>query len=91
MKPFKQGIKWSPVLLGPLSYLYLGKEGRRELTAWLVLPACWPPAKQILAKLAKLGVEWVQIDEAILALELEKQWADSFKPGAQVIQGSDCY
>ncbi|MCW0469042.1 hypothetical protein OH492_08190 [Vibrio chagasii] len=38
-----------------------------------------------------MGVEWVQIDEAILALELEKQWADSFKPGAQVIQGSDCY
>ncbi|WP_241823442.1 5-methyltetrahydropteroyltriglutamate--homocysteine S-methyltransferase, partial [Vibrio vulnificus] len=40
----------------------------------------------ILAKLAKQGVEWVQIDEPILALELEKSWLDAFKLAYQVIR-----
>ncbi len=52
-----------------------------------LLPRLLTAYQAILAKLAKLGVEWVQIDEPILALELENKCADSFKFAYQVIQG----
>lgn len=81
------GHKVKPVLLGPLSYLYLGKEVDEGFDRLTLLPRLLTAYQAILAKLAKLGVEWIQIDEPILALELEKQWADSFKLAYQVIQG----
>ncbi|MFA0464580.1 5-methyltetrahydropteroyltriglutamate--homocysteine S-methyltransferase, partial [Vibrio sp. 10N.261.45.F1] len=76
-----------PVLLGPLSYLYLGKEVEEGFDRLSLLPRLLTAYQAILAKLSKLGVEWVQIDEPILALELDNQWVDSFKLAYQVIQG----
>ena len=83
----KEGHKVKPVLLGPLSYLYLGKEVEEGFDRLSLLPRLLTAYQGILAKLAKLGVEWVQVDEPILSLELEKPWADSFKLAYQVIQG----
>ncbi|MFA0520361.1 5-methyltetrahydropteroyltriglutamate--homocysteine S-methyltransferase, partial [Vibrio sp. 10N.222.55.E8] len=74
-------------LLGPLSYLYLGKEVEAGFDRLSLLPRLLTAYQAILAKLTKLGVEWVQIDEPILSLELESRWADSFKLAYQVIQG----
>ena len=48
-------------------------EGKLQL-----LPALLPVYNQILAKLAAQGVEWVQIDEPILSLELPQTWLDAF-------------
>ncbi|MFS1905617.1 5-methyltetrahydropteroyltriglutamate--homocysteine S-methyltransferase [Vibrio lentus] len=83
----KAGHKVKPVLLGPLSYLYLGKEVEEDFDRLSLLPRLLTAYQAILAKLAKLGVEWVQIDEPILSLELETKWVDSFKLAYQVIQG----
>ncbi|MFA0504385.1 5-methyltetrahydropteroyltriglutamate--homocysteine S-methyltransferase [Vibrio sp. 10N.222.54.B12] len=83
----KAGHKVKPVLLGPLSYLYLGKEVEEGFDRLTLLPRLLTAYQAILVKLAKLGVEWVQIDEPILSLELETKWADSFKLAYQVIQG----
>ncbi|WGW01591.1 5-methyltetrahydropteroyltriglutamate--homocysteine S-methyltransferase [Vibrio sp. YMD68] len=82
----KAGHKVKPVLLGPLSYLYLGKEVEQDFDRLTLLPRLLTAYQAILSKLASLGVEWVQIDEPILSLELEEKWLDSFKLAYQVIQ-----
>lgn len=60
------GIETRPVLLGPVSYLTLGKR-KSDDVAW---GGMWESImfvyEQILGKLADQGVEWVQIDEPCL-------------------------
>ncbi|MDR9826697.1 5-methyltetrahydropteroyltriglutamate--homocysteine S-methyltransferase [Vibrio sp. FNV 38] len=80
------GHKVKPVLLGPLSYLYLGKEVEDGFDRLSLLPRLIVAYQQIIAKLEALGVEWVQIDEPILALELEKPWLGSFKLAYQMLR-----
>ncbi|MCG6284449.1 5-methyltetrahydropteroyltriglutamate--homocysteine S-methyltransferase [Vibrio diabolicus] len=80
------GHKVKPVLLGPVSYLYLGKEVEEGFDRLTLLPRLLTAYQAILAKLASQGVEWVQIDEPILSLELESQWDDAFKLAYQVIR-----
>ncbi|MFB1068705.1 5-methyltetrahydropteroyltriglutamate--homocysteine S-methyltransferase [Vibrio diabolicus] len=80
------GHKVKPVLLGPVSYLYLGKEVEEGFDRLTLLPRLLTAYQAILAKLASQGVEWVQIDEPILSLELESQWADAFKLAYQVVR-----
>ena len=80
------GHNVKPVLLGPLSYLYLGKEVEEGFDRLSLLPRLLAAYQAILAKLEKLGVEWVQIDEPILTLQLDSRWLDSFKLAYQVLQ-----
>ncbi|CAE6948306.1 Catalyzes the transfer of a methyl group from 5-methyltetrahydrofolate to homocysteine resulting in methionine formation [Vibrio sp. B1REV9] len=82
----KAGHSVKPVLLGPLSYLYLGKEVEEGFDRLALLPRLLAAYQAILAKLASQGVKWVQIDEPILSLELEEKWADAFKLAYQVIR-----
>jgi 5-methyltetrahydropteroyltriglutamate--homocysteine methyltransferase len=71
------GINAKPVLIGPLTYLWLGKtiDGSDKLA---LLPRLLPVYAQLLAKLAEQGVEWVQIDEPILVTELDAKWQQAF-------------
>jgi len=39
-----------------------------------------PAYERLLAQLKALGVEWVQIDEPVLGLELDQTWRDAFAP-----------
>ncbi|WP_374512248.1 5-methyltetrahydropteroyltriglutamate--homocysteine S-methyltransferase [Niveibacterium sp.] len=69
-----------PVLIGPLSFLYLSRSatpGRGLLARAAELAECYA---NLLAELARLGVAWVQIDEPILALELPADWLAAFAP-----------
>ncbi len=68
------GISPKAVLIGPLTYLYLGKESKPGFSRLDLLPRLLPVYREILAQLASLGVEWVQIDEPLLALDLEDEW-----------------
>lgn len=62
------GITTRPVILGPVSFLALGK--RRDQGSTLeLLPRLLPVYTQLLEKLAAVGAEWVQIDEPVLALD----------------------
>jgi 5-methyltetrahydropteroyltriglutamate--homocysteine methyltransferase len=81
------GHKVKPVLLGPVTYLWLGKEKDEEFDRLSLLNKVLPVYKQILAELAKRNIEWVQIDEPALVLELEQEWLDAFKPAYDVLQG----
>lgn len=72
-----QGIQAKPVLVGPVTYLALGKAkdgaGKLELLQRLL-----PVYAQLLDVLAAQGVEWVQIDEPILVTELDADWQHAF-------------
>ncbi len=83
------GINAKPVLIGPLTYLFLGKEKHAGLRRLQLLPKLIPVYREILARLKALGVEWVQIDEPILALDLPQEWIDALAPTyADLVQGA---
>lgn len=62
-----------PVLIGPLTLLHLGK-CKQPFDVLQLLPRLVPEYLQLLRELAELGVEWVQIDEPILTLDLDEDW-----------------
>jgi 5-methyltetrahydropteroyltriglutamate--homocysteine methyltransferase len=73
------GILTRPVLLGPISFLLLGKSVDDALTDTLsLLPSLLPVYEELLTLLANAGAEWVQIDEPALILDLDKRVKDSF-------------
>jgi len=65
-----QGIKTKPVLLGPLSFLLLGKCEDSSLDVLSLLDGLLPVYAEILGTLRELGAEWVQMDEPALVLDL---------------------
>ena len=68
-----------PTLVGPLTLLWLGKKkeefGCRVAT---LLPKLLPAYAQLLRELAAEGVDWIQIDEPILAVDAPKPYLDAF-------------
>ena len=68
------GILPKVTLIGPLTYLYLGKETEPGFSRLDLLPNLLPVYRDILKQLTALGVEWVQIDEPILTLDLDNEW-----------------
>jgi len=75
-----EGHRVKAVLLGPLSFLWLGKEKEAGFDRFDLLEKLLPIYDEILARLKKLGVEWVQIDEPILGLDLPEKWRLAFEP-----------
>lgn len=73
-----QGINAKPVLLGPVTYLWLAKEkdGSNRLD---LLERILPVYSQLLNELAAAGAQWVQIDEPALVTELDAQWKNAFE------------
>ncbi|KQU83523.1 5-methyltetrahydropteroyltriglutamate--homocysteine methyltransferase [Variovorax sp. Root318D1] len=67
------------VLLGPLSFLYLGKEKEAGFDRFSLLDALLPVYEEVLNRLKQQGVEWVQIDEPILGLDLPDGWRNAFE------------
>src|SRR5690606_16803154 len=64
-----QGFNARPAIIGPVTYLLLGKE-RDGGDALALLPRLLPVYEQLLAAFKAAGAEWVQIDEPYLALDL---------------------
>ncbi|WP_239953179.1 5-methyltetrahydropteroyltriglutamate--homocysteine S-methyltransferase [Pantoea sp. Z09] len=82
------GHKVKPVLLGPVTYIWLGKVKGEPFDRLSLLSEILPIYQQVLAELKKRDIEWVQIDEPALALELPQAWREAFRPAYQVLQGS---
>ncbi|MBO0995104.1 5-methyltetrahydropteroyltriglutamate--homocysteine S-methyltransferase [Bacillus sp. SD088] len=78
------GIKGKPVILGPISFLKLGK-GYKETEFNTLLKEFLPLYIQILKELEAEGVEWVQIDEPIFVTELAEQEIALIKQTYQAI------
>lgn len=77
-----QGVKAKPVIIGPITYLAIGKE-KDSCDRFALLDRLLPVYVDLLNTLAAQGVEWVQIDEPILVTELEagldKAFAKAYK------------
>lgn len=75
------GIQTRPVLVGPVSFLHLGKADRGQSVQPIdLLEKLLPVYEELLAKLKEAGATTVQIDEPILVLDLPAKAKAAFKP-----------
>jgi len=79
-----QGVKAKPVIIGPVTYLAVGKakDGSDKLA---LLPRLLPVYVELLAALAARGIDWVQVDEPILVTELSAEWRAAFRTAYDVL------
>lgn len=68
-----QDVKAKPVLIGPVTYLWLGK-AKDAANKLDLLNKILPLYSELLDELAARGVDWVQIDEPCLVTELDEDW-----------------
>lgn len=73
-----QDIHAKPVIIGPVTYLWLGKskDGSDKLA---LLDDLIVTYAQLFTELENAGVEWVQIDEPILVTELSQEWQHALR------------
>ncbi|KAI1269514.1 5-methyltetrahydropteroyltriglutamate-homocysteine S-methyltransferase [Xylariaceae sp. FL1019] len=75
------GITTRPVLVGPVSFLHLGKADRGQSVDPIdLLEKLLPVYEQLLVQLKEAGAETVQIDEPILVFDLPAKSKAAFKP-----------
>lgn len=72
------GIKTKPVLIGPVSYLLLGKEKEEGFERIDLLDNLLPVYFEILEKLQAENAEYIQLDEPFLALNLSEKERNAF-------------
>ncbi|MPZ41456.1 MAG: 5-methyltetrahydropteroyltriglutamate--homocysteine S-methyltransferase, partial [Rhizobiales bacterium] len=65
------GYQTRPVLLGPVTFLKLGKSKDGSLDPLSLLGGLLPVYIDVLRRLAANGAEWVQLDEPCLVLDLD--------------------
>ncbi|MGH8454073.1 MAG: 5-methyltetrahydropteroyltriglutamate--homocysteine S-methyltransferase, partial [Nevskiales bacterium] len=82
------GLNAKPVLLGPLTYLWLGKTKGTAFDKLELLAGLLPVYRQILERLRQQGVSWVQIDEPILSLDLPAGWLAAFATTYAALEGT---
>lgn len=82
------GYRVKPVIAGPLTYLWLGKTKGSAFDKLSLLEPLLTAYTELLARLKTTGVEWVQIDEPILVLDLPQEWKDAFESAYHRIQGA---
>lgn len=79
-KPFDEfrealgiGILTKPVLLGPVSFLRMAKCRGAAFDKLSLLERLVPVYALILKELGKLGAEWIQLDEPVLAMDMDER------------------
>lgn len=81
------GVNPRPVLIGPVTYLSLSKS-KDDSDPLDLLDKIIPIYKQILETLARQGIEWVQIDEPILVLDLTSAQKNALKQTYESLKSS---
>lgn len=72
------GQKAKPVLVGPVSYLLLGKEKELHFDRIDLIKKLVPVYINIINRLKEQGAEWIQLDEPCLVLDLSKKDKEAF-------------
>ena len=75
----KLGYHTRPVLLGPVTYLTLGKSKDSALDPMTLLPGLLPVYVEALRALAGSGADWVQIDEPCLVVDLDEATCEALR------------
>ncbi|ORY60112.1 5-methyltetrahydropteroyltriglutamate-homocysteine S-methyltransferase [Pseudomassariella vexata] len=82
------GINTRPVLVGPVSFLHLGKADRGQSVDPIdLLEKLLPVYEQLLVQLKQAGAETVQIDEPVLVFDLPSKTKAAFKPTYEKFAG----
>ena len=79
------GVKGKPVIIGPVTYLWLGK-AKDDSDRLALLPKLLPVYGALLDTFAAQGVEWVQIDEPALVTELDLAWQQAFMTAYEALE-----
>jgi 5-methyltetrahydropteroyltriglutamate--homocysteine methyltransferase len=74
----QSGVNAKPVIVGPVTYLWLSKE-KDDSNRLGLLNKLLPAYGELLEKLADAGAQWVQIDEPALVTELDSRWQQAFE------------
>ncbi|YAF61844.1 5-methyltetrahydropteroyltriglutamate-homocysteine methyltransferase [Pseudomonas sp. E102] len=83
-----QGHRVKPAVIGPLTYLWQGKANDGDIDKLDLLERLLPVYGDVLNRLKAQGVEWVQIDEPILTLDLPLAWRSAFERAYHILQYS---
>jgi 5-methyltetrahydropteroyltriglutamate--homocysteine methyltransferase len=67
------GINAKPVIIGPVSYLLLGKEKETGFNRIDLIDNLLPVYIEILDKLQQQGAKWIQFDEPFLCMDLSQE------------------
>ncbi|UDG80825.1 5-methyltetrahydropteroyltriglutamate--homocysteine methyltransferase [Candidatus Hartigia pinicola] len=81
------GYQIKPVLIGPLTYLWLGKVKGESFDRLSLLNELIDVYQKILSRLSQQGIEWVQLDEPTLVLDLPNEWKEAYKIAYQALTG----
>jgi 5-methyltetrahydropteroyltriglutamate--homocysteine methyltransferase len=73
------GLITKPVLIGPVSFLLLGKEKEQGFDRIDHVKNLLPVYLELLRKLDNLNVQWVQFDEPFLSLDLNEKSKKAFE------------
>lgn len=83
----QQGVNAKPVIIGPVTYLWLCKEKDASNRIQL-LDKLLPAYQLLLDKLVDAGAEWIQIDEPALVMDLESDWQQAFEKAYALLSKS---
>lgn len=82
------GYLTRPVVIGPVTFLSLGKMRAGDGDAIALLPKLLPVYQQLLAELKAAGAQWVQIDEPFLAMDLSQAQKDAYEEAYKTLATS---
>jgi len=73
------GVNAKPVIIGPLTYLLLGKEKEEGFDKLDLIGNLLPVYIEILKDLQSHGAEWIQFDEPFLGLDLSEKAKETYQ------------
>ncbi|CAJ52362.1 5-methyltetrahydropteroyltriglutamate--homocysteine S-methyltransferase [Haloquadratum walsbyi] len=82
------GIDTRPVLIGPVSFLLLGKTQSEDLNSLDLLEELLPVYTEALQRLADTGAQAVQIDEPALVFELDNEEQVAYTEAYEVLNNA---
>ncbi len=68
-----------PVILGPVSYLLLGREVGSDFHRLSLLKKLIPVYVEILQRLTDYGADWIQVDEPFLCMDIDEKTRQAFR------------
>jgi 5-methyltetrahydropteroyltriglutamate--homocysteine methyltransferase len=79
------GFSGKPVLVGPVSFLLLGKARAARFDRLELLDALLPVYAEVLGRLAAAGATWVQVDEPALMLDRTPEERSAFRTAYRLL------
>ncbi|MFO8233889.1 MAG: 5-methyltetrahydropteroyltriglutamate--homocysteine S-methyltransferase [Bacteroidales bacterium] len=80
------GVNPKPVMIGPVSFLLLGKEKEKNFNRLDLIDSLLPVYFEILNHLKENGARWIQFDEPFLALDLDDKQKRVYEKAYKEIQ-----